>query len=107
MGPAMSPAPTGSFRNFAIFSAIAFTLISCLIVSLIPPFESTQANLTVAVLFVVFYVLLIWALHKRTYDIPVLMLIILLLFCMFVPSLKRAKTRDEKMKQSLTTPRTN
>ena len=104
MGPAMSPAPTRSFRNFAIFSAIAFTIISSLIVSLIPPFESTRANLTVAALFVVFYLLLIWALRKRIYDIPVLMLIILLLFCMFVPSLKRAKARDESTKQSLTTP---
>ena len=100
----MHPAPIRGFRSFAILSVIAFTVISWLIVSLMPPFESTRANLIVAFLFVVSYVLLIWVLRKRTYDIPVLMIIILLLFCMFIPSLRRAKARDERMKRSLRTP---
>ena len=92
-------------RNFAIFSTIAFAAASCLIVTLLPPFKTTQANLVVAAGFVLFYLLLISALGKRTYDPAILMTIILALFCLLIPSLRRAKERSEGTRRSFVTPR--
>ena len=103
---AMSKIPVDQkrFRNFAIFSTLAFTATSFLIVTLLPPFESTPANLTVAASFVIVYFLVLVMLGKRTYDLAVLITIILVLLCMLIPSLRRAKEHSEKTKRSLVTP---
>ena len=98
------PVDPKRFRNFAIFSTLAFAAISLLIVALLPPFNSTPANLTVAASFVMLYFLVLVMLGKRTYDLAVLITIILVLFCMLIPSLRRAKERSEKAKRSLVTP---
>src|SRR5262245_51261316 len=91
-------------RNFAIFSTIAFAAISWLIVILLPPFKSTQANLAVAAGFAIFYLLLISVLGKRTYDPAILITIILLLFCLLIPTIRRAKEREERTRRSSVTP---
>ena len=92
------------FGNFAIFSTLGFTAISFLVVTLLPPFESTPANLTVVAGFVILYFLVLVMLGKRTYDLAILITIILVLFCMLIPSLRRAKEHSEKTKRSLATP---
>jgi ABC-type transport system involved in multi-copper enzyme maturation permease subunit len=62
-------------RHFAILSSLAFTAISCLIVALVTPFKSTQANVATAAGSVIFHVLLLLVLGKRTYDPAILILL--------------------------------
>jgi uncharacterized membrane protein YfhO len=91
-------------RKYAFFSPLIFAVISSLVVTITAPFESTQANLGLVSIIVICYVLLLLMFGTRNLEVAILMTLILILLCMLIPTLRRAKERSDKAKHSLVVP---
>jgi len=87
-------------RKNAIPLTLAFGAIFWVIITVSEPFRSTQANLALAGGLLVTYVLLLMLFGTRNLELGIMLTLFLILLCMFIPALRRARERSEKGKHS-------
>jgi len=92
-------------RSRRAVPVVAFSGVSLLIVTLMHPFAATAANVALAAVLIALYAfVLVCLLGKGTLDAGVLMTVILILLCLLIPSLKKAKERSDKTKHASLVP---
>jgi hypothetical protein len=91
-------------RKASTLSVITFCVLSLLIVTFMNPFGAIGANLALAAGLTTLYVLLLFFIGNRNLEAASLMILILILLCMGIASMKHAQERSEKAKHSLVVP---
>jgi len=87
-------------RKNAIPLTLAFGAIFWVIVTISEPFRSSQANLALAIGLLVTYVLLLMLFGTRNIELGVMLTLFLVLLCMLIPALRRARERSERTKHA-------
>jgi len=87
-------------RKNAIPLTLAFGAIFWVIVTISEPFRSSQANLALAAGLLVTYILLLMLFGTRNIELGVMLTLFLVLLCMFMPALRRARERSERAKHA-------
>jgi hypothetical protein len=90
--------------RYRVVSTLIFVGVSWLIVALLHPFNTSGANLAVVSGIILLYLLSLLTFGTRNTEPAILLMLILVLFCILIPSLKRAKTRSQKAKHAYIIP---
>jgi hypothetical protein len=88
--------------RYRVVSTLIVVAVSWLIVALMHPFDTPGANLAVVGGIIMLYLLSLLMFGTRNTEPAILLMLILVLFCLLIPSLKRAKTRSQKAKHAYT-----
>ena len=86
--------------RYRVVSTLIVVAVSWLIVALMHPFDTPGANLAVVGGIIMLYLLSLLMFGTRNTEPAILLMLILVLFCILIPSLKRAKTRSQKAKHA-------